>query len=73
MCVFCGEFPGCNGEPWCEFCLQTLKIGSGTLSRTGSHRLMRPVESRTSVPQYFWCPREESNLFYLGVIQAVCR
>ena len=70
MCVFCGKFPGCSGEPWCEFCLQTLKIGSGTLSRTGCNRLMRPIETPSSVPQN-WCPRLESNQRFQYVRLAV--
>lgn len=38
------------------------KIGSGSLSRTGSNRLMRPVEARPSDPHCnFWWSHGESN------------
>lgn len=70
MCVFCGEFPGCNGEPWCEFCLQTLKIGSEVWNRTTRGKLMR-LANPPGFSSQNWCPRLESNQRFQYVRLAV--
>ena len=49
-------------EASCCWKNRTGEFGSGTLSRTGCRRLMKPSETRSSVPQYVsWWTRWDSN------------